>query len=727
MFVLTAYNLSYRTGCDAVRPIGMLLGLVLVSGFLLELFSQDTISPHMIQTTQLTDRIEDIAEKTDDDLDYTELVENLEYLKQNPINLNYATGDELRNLMFLNDMQVYHLLAYRETYGYFVTIYELQLVEGFDTQSIQQILPYVSISKVPPAAKVPLKNAFRFGKNTLLIRSQRILQEQLGYSSMDDSLLALKPNSRYMGGPEKLLLRYRFQYGKKIRWGITAEKDAGEPFLKKKVNPSQRMLVEGKLKSGFDFYSFHLNLQDIGRIKGVTLGDYQLRFGQGLTMWNGLALGKSSDVSNGNKNATGLKSYSSSDENRYFRGAGITMTFGNFDLTGFLSDHNVDANLVDEEALPDQEIFSSLTETGFHRTPLEFRKKNVVRLSVSGGNLNFRKNRLKLGFTGFYTKLGASLQENSPIYQMHSFRGPDNINAGADYGYVMHKMSLFGEVSASRNGAIAQIHGVNAALHARISLSVIYRDYAPDFQNLFANGLSESNTANERGLFTGFRFLLKSHWTASGYIDLFSYPWLRYRVNKPTTGNDLLVQIDHTPSTKFSTSFRFRQKTKQINYAVETTGIDPMMDYRKSSLRVHLGYEVSPLIVLANRMEYVISVNETGYRATGYLFFQDVSIALEQMPVRLFFRYAMFDTDTYDERIYAYENDVLYAFSVPAYYYKGSKTAFMVRYALHDKINLWFRLSHLFFNNRDQVGSGLDLIDGNQKTEIKIQVQVRIL
>lgn len=726
MFVITAYKLSDRARFDAVRSICMLLGFLLTPGFWMGSFSQDTIPANMIQAVELSDQIEDIAEKTEDDLDYTELVENLNYLRQNPINLNYATGDDLRNLMFLNDMQVFHLLAYRETYGYFVTIYELQAVDGFDQYTIEQILPFVSISKVPPMAKVPLKNALRFGKNTLLIRYQQIIQEQLGYSSLDDSLLALKPNSRYMGGPEKILLRYRFQYGNKIRWGITAEKDAGEPFLKDKVNPYQRMLVEDKLKSGFDFYSFHLNLQDIGRIKAVTLGDYQLRFGQGLTMWNGLAFGKSNDVSNGNRIATGLKSYSSSDENRFFRGAGITFHFGNFDLTGFFSDKKVDANLMDEESLPEQEMFSSFTETGFHRTPLELLKKNVVRLSVSGGNLSFRKNRLKLGLTGFYTKLGASLQEGSALYQMHSFRGNDNINAGVDYGYVFHRMSLFGEVSASRNGAIAQIHGLNTTLHPRISLSVIYRDYAPDFQNLFANGLSESKTANERGWFTGFRFLLRSHWTASGYMDLFTYPWLRYRVNKPTTGNDLLVQIDHTPSRKLSAYFRFRQKTKQINTSIESTGINPLMDYRKSSFRVHLGYAATPAITLANRMEYAISGNETGYRATGYLFFQDVSVALDQMPVRLFFRYAMFDTDTYDERIYAYENDVLYAFSVPAYYYKGSKTAFMLRYALQEKITLWFRVSHLFFNNRDQIGSGLELIDGNQKTEIKIQIQIRV-
>ncbi|MFU8843964.1 MAG: helix-hairpin-helix domain-containing protein [Bacteroidales bacterium] len=714
------------SGFAAFQQIRLLIILTFISGYWLGLSGQDTIPSGLIRTTDLSDLIEDIAEKSEDDLDYTELVENLNDLRRNPINLNFAAREELFSLPFLNDMQVFHLLAYRETYGYFVTIYELQAVEGFDQHTIQQILPFVTISVVPPATTVPVKNALRYGRNTLLVRYQQVIQEQLGYSPLVDSLLALRPNARYMGGPEKILLRYRFQYGNKIRWGFTAEKDAGEPFFKDKVNPYHRLLVDDKLTNGFDFYSFHFNLRDVGRIKAINLGDYQLRFGQGLTMWNGLAFGKSSDVSNSNRNATGLRPYSSTDENRFFRGAGITIGLGNFDVTGFYSDKRVDAGLMDEESLSEQPVFSSFAETGFHRTPLELMKKNAVRLTVTGGNVSFRKNRLRLGLTGFYTRLGASLQEGSTLYQIHSFHGRENINAGFDYSYLYHRMNFFGEIAAGRNGSIAQLHGMHSSLHPRISLSLIYRDYAPDYQNLFANGLSESNTVNERGLFTGFRILLRRHWTGSGYLDLFTYPWLRYRVNKPTTGNDLFFQIDHTPSQNIYGYLRFRQKTKQINTSSETIGINPIMNYRKSNFRLHLGYAVSPKVSMANRMEYIISANETGYCATGYLFYQDISFDMDPTPVRLFFRYALFDTDTYDERIYAYENDLLYAFSVPAYYYKGSKTVFMIRYAVLEKINLWFRLSHLFYSNRNQVGTGPDQIDGNQKTEVKIQIQVRL-
>jgi hypothetical protein len=711
---------------NAVQSWRTLPAFLLISGLWLISAAQDTIPARLIHETELSEWIENIAEEAEDELDYSELIENLNYLKQNPLNLNFATGDELRSLILLSDMQVYHLLAYRETYGYFVTMYELQTVEGFDQHTIQQILPYITISAVPPATKIPLKNALRYGENTLLIRFQQLTQEQQGFRTPDDSLLAVKPNSRYMGGPEKILARYRFRYGNKIRWGITAEKDAGEPFFKNRVNAHQRSLVEDRLPNGFDFYSFHLHFQDIGRIKSVAIGDYQLRFGQGLTMWNGLSFGKSGDAAAPNRHATGLRPYSSSDENRFFRGAAIAFNFGDFDFTGFFSDNKVDANVSVEDSISGQETITSFQESGFHRTPLELLKKNTARVSVMGGNLTFRKDRLKLGLTGFYTRLGANFQHGEALYQMWSFTGNENVNAGMDYGYVFHRMNVFGEISASRNGSVAQLHGLSTQLHPRITLSVLFRNYSPGFQNLYANGLSESNTVNEQGLYSGFRFLVRKFWTASGYLDLFSYPWLRYRVNKPSAGNDFFLQVDHHPSRQMSAIFRFRQKTKQINSSIEEIGVHPLMCTRKSSFRIHLAYAISGELNMANRMEYIIATNETGYRGTGYLVFHDIIYSPDQLPVRLFFRYALFDTDSYDERVYAYENDVLYAFSVPAYYYKGSKTVFMIRYEPVEKISLWFRVSHLFFSNKDQVGTGLDLIDGNHKTEVKVQLQMKL-
>ena len=702
--------------------------LVLSSLFCIDTVAQkpDTISG-AVSETDISDRIETIAENTEAELDYSELIESLRYYRDHPLNLNYATRDELEDLIFLNDMQIFHLMAYRENYGLLVSIYELQGIDGFDQITIDKILPYVSVSQVKPPAKIPLKNALKYGRHQLIMRYQQVLQERNGFKDISDSAWIENPNSHYLGSPEKLYMKYGFRYGNKIRWGITAEKDPGEVFFINGIPDSIQKLAGDKLQNGFDFYSAHVSIHNIGHLKALTLGDYQLRFGQGLTMWGGLAFGKSSDAANVKRYGTGVTPYTSADENRFFRGAATTIQFSNFEFSAFYSNNKIDAALYASDTLDtDEGIITSLQETGYHRTVNEVLKKDAIAMEVMGGNINYRKNRLSIGVTGVVTQLDLPLGAPEQLYDRYTFKGDQNINGGVDYAYLLNKISLFGEVSMSKNGAIAQLHGLSAALHPRLSVSLLYRNYSPEFQNLFANGFSESNNYNERGFYSGLRFLLASRWSLSAYMDVFNYPWLRYRVNSPSGGNEGFVQVEHIASRDVNFNFRFKQQTKQINGNNELIGLDPLTTYRKSSFRFHINYRVSPSVRMANRAEYLIYQDNETHRGSGYLVFQDVHWRPASEKLTLFFRHALFDTDSYDERIYAYENDVLYAFSVPGYYYKGSKTAFMLKYNLFDKINIWARISHLWFTNQKSIGTGLDEIDGDQKTEVKVQVQIKL-
>ncbi|MFQ3579869.1 MAG: helix-hairpin-helix domain-containing protein, partial [Bacteroidales bacterium] len=84
-----------------------------------------------------------------------------------------------------------------------------------------------------------------------------------------------------------------------------------------------------------------------------------------------------------------------------------------------------------------------------------------------------------------------------------------------------------------------------------------------------------------------------------------------------------------------------------------------------------------------------------------------------------------FQTDDYDTRIYAYENDLLYVFSVPAYYYRGSRFYTMVKYSFGKAIDVWLRYSRTLYTNKDYISSGLNKIDSNTKSEIKFMMVVK--
>jgi hypothetical protein len=109
----------------------------------------------------------------------------------------------------------------------------------------------------------------------------------------------------------------------------------------------------------------------------------------------------------------------------------------------------------------------------------------------------------------------------------------------------------------------------------------------------------------------------------------------------------------------------------------------------------------------------------------GFMAYQDLIWDVGKIPLRVSARYALFDTDTYDARIYAYENDVLYFFSIPPYSGRGSRVYVLLKYDLGTRIDLWFRWAQTYFTDRQTVGTGLEEIDGNTRSEVKFQVRFK--
>ncbi len=705
---------------------------IILTVIILLLISASTL-PQEQDTAQINaandirERIENIAESTDEALDYSDLVGDLEYLKENPLNLNFASASDLDKLIFLNEIQKFSLLAYRENYGNFATLYELQSIEGFDAETIRKILPFVYVSAEKPKFRITFKDVMNYGRNECILRYQRVLEEQQGYLATDDSAYFENPNSRYLGSPDKIYLKYRFNYFDKIKFGFVTEKDAGEPFLKSNVNDSIQQIARTKLKNGFDFYSFHLNLNDFGFLKALSVGDYQLEFGQGLTLWSGLAFGKSSGATDVKRFARGIRPSASANENLFFRGAAATFEIKKLDITAFYSGHKIDANLSDSDSLDSESIYiTSIQESGLHRTPNELHDKHAINSKIFGTNLSYRGNWFGLGLTSYYSQLNQSLSQDLQPYNKFEFSGTGNLNSGLDYTFLINKFNFFGEISHSQNGGIAQLHGVTAGLHPSLLFTVLYRNYQKDYQNFFSNAFAEgSENCNEKGLYAGITLRFRGQWTLTSYIDSYRFPWLKYRVDAPSQGNEYLLKVQKNFSEKGLVSVQFRQKNKQINEPDIETGNDPQMNTRKNYFRFQAEYNISPAVILKNRLEYVLCREANDYKGTGYLACQDIGWKSPSQKVSLAFRYAVFDTDSYEERMYAYENDVLYSFSVPAYYYKGSRIYLVAHYSITPHLDFWIRVSQTYYSDLNTIGSGLDEIEGNHKTEIKAQCRIK--
>jgi len=666
-----------------------------------------------IDEEQFHQRIETLVEESEEEIDASGLIEELELLRQRPLNLNNASARELRMLFFLNEFQINNLLQHRKRFGSLISMMELQTIDGFDLETIEQIQPYVVVDEAVERRQINLRDILERGNSQYFLRFQQLLEEQKGYSHIEKEELEANPNARYLGSPYRLYTRYRYTYYTNISAGFTAEKDPGEEFFR------------GSQPQGFDFYSAHLYLNDMGRIKSLSLGDYQVQFGQGVALWSGLAFGKSSESVNVKKNGMGLRQYTSVDENNFMRGVGTTIKLGRFEVTGFYSNKYRDANILEVDTATGEPLsFSSLQQSGLHRRPSELKNRNSLQEIYWGSNITYRGSNFHAGITGYYMELGAKFERNLSFYNQFDLSQNTNYVIGFDYSYIYRNFNIFGETAMSASGGLAILNGAMMSLDQGLSMSVVHRKYTPDYQSLLSAAFSENTrVVNEDGIYLGLTAHLSQQWSVNAYADHFSFPWMKFRTYTPSRGYDYLLQVNFKPERNLEMYARYRIKNKPLN-TPDNPVIRYVEDVKRQNIRFHISYPVSTSFTLRNRVEWT-DFRHGSKKEQGYLIYQDVIFRSLSSPWAVTARYAIFSTDGFDSRIYAYENDVLYAFSFPFYNDKGHRAYIVARYRLNRHIDLQARLAQTIFTNRNEIGSGLDLIEGTTRTEIKAQMRLR--
>lgn len=656
-------------------------------------------------------KVETIAEITEQEMDYTMLVDQLTMYLQKPLNLNAATREDIDELHLLNDIQINNLFSHIARNGKLMSVYELQSIDGFDLTTIRLILPYVTVSGDIDNAKFSIRDMFKYGKNDVFLRYQQVIEEQQGYAESDSTT---SPNSRFAGSPMRLYMRYRFTYSNHVSWGFTAEKDQGEEFFK------------GSQKRGFDFYSGHFFLRNIGHMKALAIGDFQAQFGQGLTFWSGLAFGKTADGTSIKRNAIGLKPYTAVDENLFLRGIGTTWQVGKFHVTGFFSHKKIDGSVATDSTRDEVTTITSFLTSGLHRTPSELEKRKTLSETIMGANVSYIQRRLRIGVTAVHYIFGSNYQRTDDLYNLYEFSGKQNTNVGVDYNYIFRNFNFFGETSISANGSIATTNGLLLSVDPRLTFVAMYRNFPKDYQAVYANAISENTRIlNEKATYFGFHAQILKSWNLRGYVDIFKFPWLRYQVDAPSKGFEYLAQLTFAPSKTLEAYFRIRRQLKEINTNDDELTVEYLDEYKTTNYRFNITYKISSSIQLRNRVEHITYERGNDGVEKGWLMYQDITWKGLKSPLSLSFRYALFDTDTYNARVYAYENDVLYAFSIPAYYYKGSRTYLTLRYKVARGIDVWLRYAVTFYNNRNVISSGTSEIDGSTKSELKAQIRFR--
>ncbi|CAN5421500.1 helix-hairpin-helix domain-containing protein [soil metagenome] len=680
----------------------LLFGLCLSFGFSIHVHSQDSESNRQ-QVERAIERVIADLDPEDSERQIIQLVEMLEDLASNPLNINRAGIDQLAGIPGLSFRQAQSIIYYRENIKPFEQLEELQQAEGIGAVTFEQIKPFLSVGGRLERGR-DLYFSRRYwtsnSRTEALSRVQTVIEEREGYSRPDTL-------GGYTGSPLKFNHRYRYR-SDRLSLNLTQDKDPGEP-------------VNGI--TGFDYTSWHFSVNETGLLQNLVIGDYRVSYGQGLILWNGGAFGKSSQVlGSAARNDPGIRPYTSSQETNAFRG--VAATIGrDLQISGFYSDRKRTASEADEHSV------RFPTQTALHRTLNERDRRLNLGQETYGGRIRYQFNRGIVGASGFRNSFDRPVARGTQSYQIYQFEGQHLAAYSFDYRFSAGPVLLFGEGARTAKGGTGIISGTELRMMSGTDLAVAYRNYSADFQSIFGSGFGEqSSTQNEEGLYIGLQQSVGENILIRSYMDQFKTHSARFRNHRPTAGYDWLARLEYFPNGGLNlyAQYRFKKQEQEVDYIDNFGRSIRQMSYSlRSNARFQAEYQVLPSVRLRTRLDFVKAQETIADPSYGMLLFQDFRFT-PSSELTIDFRITLFDTDDFNSRVFQFENDLLYVMSNAMLFDQGQRTYVVVRYQPASKVSIRMKAATTVYENRTTIGSGLDEIQGNRRSDIGLQIRLQI-
>ena len=140
---------------------------------------------------------------------------------------------------------------------------------------------------------------------------------------------------------------------------------------------------------------------------------------------------------------------------------------------------------------------------------------------------------------------------------------------------------------------------------------------------------------------------------------------------------------------------------------------------RSNMLRLHASYKLTDKFTLKNRIEYHFQQTEDN-TYNSYLIYQDIFYNPIDRPYSCAFRYEVFNAEK--GSVYAYENDVLYAFAVTGLSGKGIRTYLVGKVKFFEQIQISAKAGFTFYDDKNVISSGLEEINNSWKGDAKLQI-----
>ena len=626
--------------------------------------------------------VEDVGQNVWEDT-YEQLCE----LELHPMDINRATREQLEELNFLSAQQVEDIMVYLYRYGPMKSLSELLMIPSIDYACRQLLSSLLYVGEQQRPGLPSLKDIARYGHSELMATASIPFYQRKG------------DKNGYLGYPFRHWLRYQFGYGDKVKLGVVGAQDAGEPLL------------SGRNRMGYDYYSFWLQLRNLGRLQTLVAGRYRVSMGMGLIANSSFGFGKVAMLQNLGRQVNTLRAHSSRSEGSYLQGAGATVGLSrHFSVTAFLSYRAMDATLNSDGSA------ATILSNGYHRTQTEMDKKNNLHNTTGGGSLRYQRAGFHAGLNLMATHLNRELKpDTTALYRRYYPRGYDFLNASASYGYAGSRLSASGETAFNRNGALATINSLSLQMGSQWSLVAVQRFYSMRYSSLYAASFSDGGrVGNESGLYLGLSWQPSPRLKLKGYADYAYFPWVRYQVSQSSESWDFLLQGVYTHRL-WTIGSRYRLRLKQKDNE-DKTGLLRREEHRARLTADYDGKgrwsshtQVDMTFVGGTQREGGLMVSQTLGFTHGWL--------------RLNAGFGYFRTDGYDSRVYIYEASPLYCYGITQFYGEGIRYWLMARAKIGKRLMLTAKAGTTNYFDRATIGSGYQQIFRSSKTDLDLQLR----
>jgi hypothetical protein len=637
-------------------------------------------------------------------------------LTMHPLDLNRAAADALSTLPSVSPHLARRIVRHRRADGRFASVTGLTAVDGIGTATLRAVRPFLRVTDESEGGAHGPSLGPMVDELDLTVLQRATRELDLGRGYKPDST-----GSAFEGAPVRLTTRLRLQYDPYAQLALTLDKDPGESLG---WHPHRAWY-------GTDHVAGNLTLRNLGPLETLILGTFSAQFGQGVTLWRGLAFGKGGrPVSPLIRSGRGLVPFQSTAETRYFRGVAATVALpAHLSASAFVSRRRRDATLraagVADSTLSPRPA-RALSGGGLHRTPSERQGRNAFGIVTGGGALEYRTAALRVGLVGYQSRFDRPLRPPDVPHRRFSVSGTRASMVGLYARGLIGRYTLFGEGARAATGHYGGVLGAALDAGGRVQALVLGRHYPRSFPGLYNAAVGESSdTQGETGVYAGVQLRVTEHWRVGAYVDQYQFSWVDYAVPRPGRGLDTRVVIDYTPRPWWTTTLELQAEREAVGVERRGPGgrrLDAVALEARQSATWEMEYEFSEAVTLRTRLQGARVQPADDPSAYGIL----VGQGLQWRPAEsltLDARMVLFDTDGYASRLYAYERDLLYSFSVPALYGEGRRSYVMAQYAPVPSLTIEAKYGVTWYPRRETIGSGRRASPGHASREVRLQVR----